>query len=147
MTPEAEACMMFASRAQHIRNLIVPSLKLGRWVLSDRFVDSSYAYQVAGRGVPLSVVAMLDEWVCAECQPDVVYIMDMSVEQARKRISHRSLDRIEKEADPFFNAVREAFLERSRVHPDRIIVVDAGQSIDAVLRHIKSDMRERFGVI
>lgn len=144
MTSEAEACLMFASRSQHIHSLILPSIQDGKWVVSDRFVDSSYAYQVAGRGISVNVVAFLDRWVCGDNQPDVVYVLDMPVSSAMHRISHRVPDRIESEKEAFFERVRDAFLKRSEEFPDRVKVINAALPLSTVLDNIKDDLKQRF---
>ena len=146
MTPEAEACLMFASRSQHIHSLIIPSVEKGKWVVSDRFVDSSYAYQVAGRGIPYEVVSSLDKWVCADVQPDVVYVLDMPVGSARQRISHRPHDRIECEKEAFFERARQSFLDRAKHEPGRIKVIDSSLPLSTVLENIKDDLTQRFGL-
>lgn len=135
MTAEAELLLMFASRAQLVRELIEPTLQSGQWVLCDRFADASYAYQGAGRGQPVARIAELERWACAGLQPDLTLLLDLPVVMGRERIAGRGdADRIEGEADAFFERVRAAYRARAAAEPGRFCVIDAGQPPDAVLR-------------
>ena len=126
---ETELLLMFAARAQHVRETILPALARGAWVISDRFTDSSYAYQGGGRGVDAAFIAELERRVVG-IQPGLTLLLDLGVAQGRERTRGRDLypDRIERERDEFFESVRGAFLARARVEPERIRVIDATQS-------------------
>ncbi|QNP41011.1 dTMP kinase [Lysobacter solisilvae (ex Woo and Kim 2020)] len=136
--PETELLLMFAARAQHVREVILPALQRGAWVISDRFTDSSYAYQGAGRGMDAAFIAALEQRVVG-ITPAMTLLLDIGVAHGRERTRGRDLapggsgpDRIEREQDHFFERVREGFLARAAAEPRRIRVVDATQSVDAV---------------
>jgi dTMP kinase len=133
LTAEAELLLMFASRAQLVREIIAPALAAGHWVLSDRFADASYAYQGAGRGQPAERIAELERWACAGLKPDLTLLLDLPVAMGRARAAGRgAADRIEVEADSFFERVRASYRERAAAEPDRFCVVDASQSLARV---------------
>ena len=135
MAAEAELLLMFASRAQLVREIIEPTLRAGQWVLCDRFADASYAYQGAGRGQPTARIVELERWACAGLQPDLTLLLDLPVALGRERIAGRGgADRIEVEADAFFERVRAAYRARAVAEPGRFCVLDASQSPDVVLR-------------
>ena len=131
---------MFAARADHIRNTIAPALAAGTWVVSDRFTDSSFAYQGGGRGMDTGMIAQLERWTVAEVNVDRTFLLDLPPETGLARIAGRETDRIEAEDAAFFERTRAAFLDRAAADPSRFIVVDAGQSAEAVntelLRHL-----------
>ncbi|WP_426661224.1 dTMP kinase [Rhodanobacter aciditrophus] len=132
---ESELLLMFASRAQLVRETVAPALAAGRWVLCDRYVDASYAYQGGGRGQPLSRIAALEEWACAGVAADLTLLLDLPVADGRARAAGRgAADRIEVEADGFFERVRAAYRARAAAEPRRFRVIDAGQPVEAVLR-------------
>lgn len=134
MAAETELLLMFASRAQLTRTVIAPALDAGDWVLCDRFADASYAYQGGGRGQPHARIAELERWTCAGLQPDLTLLLDLPVVVGRDRIAGRgAADRIEVEADAFFERVRAAYRARARAEPARFCVIDATQPPAAVL--------------
>lgn len=146
MTPETELLLMFAARAQHISQLIAPALQAGTWVISDRFIDASYAYQGGGRGIDIKYIHMLNEWIAGIVYPDLTLLLDISPEQGFERTVKRgqNKDRIEKEAMDFFTRVRKVYLERAKQDPLRIKVIDAHQSPSAVeqqLCHILDEFK------
>ena len=123
---ETELLLMFAARAQHVRETILPALERGAWVVSDRFTDSSYAYQGGGRGLDAAFIATLERAVVG-LQPGLTLLLDLGVVEGRERTRGRDLypDRIEREHDAFFERVRDAFLARAAAQPERIRVLDA----------------------
>lgn len=123
---ETELLLMFAARAQHVRETILPALARGAWVLSDRFTDSSYAYQGGGRGLDVELIAQLEHGVVG-IQPGLTLLLDLGVPEGRDRTRGRDLypDRIERERDDFFERVRAAFLARAVAEPRRFRIVDA----------------------
>lgn len=134
MAAETELLLMFASRAQLVREVIEPALAVGRWVLCDRYVDASYAYQGGGRGQPAERIAELERWACAGVTPDLTLLLDVPVATGRARAAGRGdADRIEIEADVFFERVRASYRARARDEPRRFRVIDAGQSPAEVL--------------
>ena len=135
MSAESELLLMFASRAQLVREVIEPALAAGRWVLCDRYVDASYAYQGGGRGQPVERIAALEAWACAGLKPDLTLLLDLPVSTGRARAAGRGeVDRIEVEADAFFERVREAYRARAAAEPERFRVIDASLAPADVLR-------------
>jgi len=131
---ESELLLMFASRAQLVRERILPALEAGQWVLCDRYVDASYAYQGGGRGQPFERIAELERWACADVTPDLTLLLDLPVSTGRARAAGRgAADRIEVEADAFFERVRTVYRERAQAQPQRFRVIDASLPPDAVL--------------
>lgn len=134
MGAESELLMMFASRAQLVRECIAPALAAGRWVLCDRFTDASYAYQGGGRGQPMERIAALEAWACAGIAPDLTLLLDLPVADGRARAAGRgAADRIEGEADAFFERVRKAYRARAMAEPGRFRVLDASGTPEQVL--------------
>ncbi|RDS80512.1 dTMP kinase [Dyella monticola] len=134
ISAESEMLLMFASRAQLVRERILPALDAGQWVLCDRYVDASYAYQGGGRGQPVERIAELERWVCADVTPDLTLLLDLPVSTGRARAAGRgAADRIEVEADTFFERVRNAYRERAQAQPQRFRVIDASLPPDTVL--------------
>ena len=135
--PETELLLMFAARAQHVREVVLPALQRGAWVISDRFTDSSYAYQGAARGLDAVFIAELERRVVG-IEPGLTLLLDLGVAHGRERTRGRELlggttpDRIERERDEFFERVRAGFLRRAAEHPQRIRVLDASPSAEQV---------------
>ncbi len=145
LTAEAELLLMFASRAQLVREVIAPALDTGQWVLCDRFADASYAYQGGGRGQPVERIAELERWACAGLKPDLTLLLDLPVATGRARAAGRGeADRIEVEADAFFERIRSTYRERATAEPDRFRVLDASQSPADVLRAATQAIAELF---
>jgi dTMP kinase len=135
LAAETELLLMFASRAQLVREVIEPALDAGRWVLCDRYADASYAYQGGGRGQPAERIAELERWACDGVKPDLSLLLDLPVATGRARAAGRGdADRIEVEADAFFERVRASYRERAAAEPERFRVIDASQSPSAVLQ-------------
>jgi dTMP kinase len=133
LAPETELLLMFAARAQHVREVVRPALQRGAFVVSDRFTDSSYAYQAHGRGLDHGLVEELERKVVG-IKPGLTLLLDLDVREGRARANGRDLwpDRIESEQDDFFERVREGFRKRALAEPDRFRVIDASQSPAAV---------------
>ena len=133
MDPATETLLFFASRAEHISQVIRPALERGAWVLSDRFTDATYAYQVGGRGFPAEKVEELERWTHGDLQPDRTVLFDIEPEVAAKRVAQaRNLDRFEKENLNFFTRVRNAYLTRAKQSPERFLIVNSMQDKDLV---------------
>lgn len=131
---ETELLLMFAARAQLVREVVRPALDAGRWVLSDRFTDASYAYQGGGRGIDAARIAELDRIATAGLKPDLTLLLDLPVAAGRARASQRSdADRIESERDEFFERVRAAYRARAQAEPARFCIIDSMQPRDRVL--------------
>lgn len=126
MSSDTELLLMFAARAQHLKEVILPAIQQGKWVICDRFTDATYAYQGGGRGIYYDRIATLENWVQGDLRPDMTIIFDLSVEVGLSRASSRGeLDRFEQEDIDFFNRVRNAYLERADKSPERYAIVDA----------------------
>jgi dTMP kinase len=140
MPPTAELLLMFAARAVHLTNLVEPALRAGRWVLCDRFIDATYAYQGGGRGLSADAIGQLETLVLGARRPDLTLLLDAPVEQAlgraRQRNAGAAADRFESERAEFFERVRDAYRARAAAEPGRIAVVDASQSADRVAAQI-----------
>jgi dTMP kinase len=135
MAVETELLLMFAARAQLVREVLQPALVSGRWVLCDRFTDASYAYQGGGRGVDAMRIGELERIATGGLKPDLTLLLDLPVAHGRARASQRSdADRIEVERDDFFERVRVTYLARAQAEPARFRVIDALQPVDAVLQ-------------
>lgn len=133
MNSDTELLLVFAARAQHLATVIRPALARGAVVLCDRFTDSTYAYQGAGRGLSLERIEALEDFVQGELRPDLTLVFDLPVEVGLARASARGrLDRFELEGQVFFQKVREAFLERAAGAPQRYFLVDAAQPLAQV---------------
>lgn len=142
MLPLTEALLFFAGRYQHITQVIKPALARGEWVVSDRFTDSSLAYQGAGRGVAFEKLYALQDWVQGDLVPDSTILLDAPVEVGLGRIESRDKDRIEEETVDFFNRVRDFYLQCAKDQPQRYRVVKADQSVDKVQQDIVALMQE-----
>lgn len=128
LAAETELLLMFASRAQHVREVVRPALRRGSFVISDRFTDSSYAYQGAGRGLDPEWIAALERRAVG-LKPGLTLLLDLDVREGRARTAGRDLwpDRIESEQDDFFDRVRAGFRARAAAEPQRFRVIDASQ--------------------
>ena len=136
--PETEALLMFAARREHIDKVIVPQLEGGAWVLCDRFTDASYAYQSGGSGVDWDKIALLEQWVHRNLQPDLTILLDVSPAVGRQRAGEeRSADRFEGEAQAYFTRVREAYRRRAQAAPGRVRMVDAGCGLAEVRKELE----------
>lgn len=145
VTPETELLLMFAARAQHLNKHILPALKAGKWVASDRFIDASYAYQGGGRGIDIKYITMLDQWIVGSTYPSLTLLLDISPQQGFERAEKRGTqkDRIEQEKIEFFMRVRDVYLQRAKQDPERIKVIDASVPIFAVESQIR-DVLDAF---
>ncbi|MDA9049745.1 dTMP kinase [Pseudomonadales bacterium] len=135
--PLAELLLMFAARRQHLQELIWPALARGQWVICDRFTDSTYAYQGAGRGLDLTVINGLEQLCLGDFRPDLTLILDLPIEAGMARAAERGeLDRFESEDIAFFQRVRQGFLDRAAT-ADRYRVIDASQSLVQVQAQVR----------
>lgn len=139
MASDTELLLVFAARAQHLAQVIRPTLARGAVVLCDRFTDATYAYQGGGRGLSVQRIEQLECFVQGDLRPDLTLIFDLPVEIGLSRAAARGrLDRFEQEGLAFFEAVRSAYLDRAREVPQRYRVIDAGQSLSAVQRDLET---------
>lgn len=129
----AELLLMFASRSLLVENVIRPALNAGTWVVSDRFVDASRAYQGGGRGLPMDRINLLADWVLEDLRPDVTILLDAPVEIGLARTGRRGdPDRLDSEKAEFYARVRETYLSLAEAEPERFVVVDASGSLSEV---------------
>lgn len=139
----AELLMIFAARAQHIEQLVSPALEQGKWVLCDRFTDATYAYQGGGRELPVEEIQYLEQMVQKDLRPDLTILLDLPVNIGEQRAGERSEpDRFEIEKQQFKQKVREYYLSIAKSQSDRVKLVDASQSIDAVKSQIDTVLNE-----
>jgi dTMP kinase len=137
MTHDSEALLMFAARREHVEQVIRPALSRGDWVLCDRYVDATYAYQSGGHGVPDARIRELEQWICADCRPDLTFLFDVPPDTSRRRLvkardEGRELDKFEREAGAFFERVRNAYLDRAAAEPQRFRIIDSVRPIETV---------------
>ena len=129
----AELLLMFASRSLLVENVIRPALTAGTWVVCDRFVDASRAYQGGGRGIPMEQVNELAAWVLGDLRPDLTILLDAPVEIGMSRADSRgNPDRLDVERAEFYTRVRASYLSLAAAEPDRFLVVDASRDLDKV---------------
>jgi dTMP kinase len=134
---ETEALLMFASRREHIAQVIDPALARGDWVISDRFTDATFAYQGGGRHLSLDKLNALEQWVHPHLQPDLTLLFDVPLEVAKARLTaERVLDKFEKEKSDFFAATRAEYLRRAKAFPTRFRVIDSTRSIDDIRQEL-----------
>ena len=142
----SELLLMFAARAQHLSQKILPALERGDWVICDRFTDATYAYQGGGRGMDIEKIAVLENMVQAELRPDVVILLDLPVEIGMARAKKRGeLDRFELQQFAFFERVRAAYLQRAAQSPGYYRVDDASPALDKVQQQIQVILDELIG--
>jgi len=133
MAADTELLLVFAARAQHLAQVIRPALARGGVVLCDRFTDATYAYQGGGRGLSQQRIAELERFVQGDLRPDLTLLFDLPVEQGLARAAARGrLDRFEQEQRSFFEAVRQTYLQRAALAPQRYRLLDASQSLQQV---------------
>lgn len=134
---QTELLLMFAARSEHVNKVIRPALTNGQWVVSDRFVDASYAYQGFGRGIEWSTIEQLEDFVVGKTTPNLTLMLDVDPLIGLERAANRSAkDRIEKEDIGFFENIRKGYLRRAENDPNRIKLIDANQSIADVTKAI-----------
>lgn len=144
-TTEAELLLVFAARAQHVRETILPALERGAWVISDRFTDASYAYQGAARGGDLDFIGELERRVVG-IAPGMTLLLDVPVAIGLQRARGRgATDRIEAEREDFFERVREGYLARAKADTARFRVIDATQPADVVAAQAVAHLRDWIG--
>jgi len=148
MSIGTEAMLMFAARLEHVEQVIKPALRAGKWVVSDRFSDASFAYQGGGRGMDWEKLLQLEQWVHPDLQPDLTLFFDVPVEVARQRLrmpdrsgtTNVSLDRFEQEQSDFFERVRAGYHKRIQENPQRYVVIDAAQTLDIVKHKLEESI-------
>lgn len=140
--PKTELLLMFACRAQHMAQLILPALANNQWVVSDRFVDATYAYQSAGRGLDVKWILALEEFVVGKLRPDATILLDIDPVLGLTRSKNRGAqDRFEQEKVEFFEKVRAAYLERAEQDPKRFHIINAALSLTEVEDQLKQVLK------
>ena len=141
MCLDTELLLMFACRAQNIQQVIRPALQSGRWVISDRFTDASYAYQGYGRGMPLNKITALADLVHHGLEPDYTFLLDAQASVGIGRLKNRRIkDRIESERLEFFERVRQGYLGLAAENPQRFRIIDASLSISEVQQQLVAEL-------
>lgn len=149
-TPMAECMLLYAARQMHVENLIRPALAEGKIVISDRFSDSTRAYQSFGHGLPLETIEQIDCLALDGFKPDLTFILDLPVEtglaRAGKRISadQSQEDRFEKLGTGFHERLRQGYLQIAKANPERCVVIDATRSIDQIADDLAKHTQERL---
>ena len=143
LDPMAELLIYYADRAQHISQVIHPAINSGKWVICDRFYDSSYAYQSAGHKVSSEAVDALTNLVASDCKPDITFLLDVTGDSSAKRIAQRGeeKDRMELEDNSFKARVRDAFLELAQKEPQRFRKIDASGSPQETFAQIVNQIK------
>ncbi|EOA03134.1 dTMP kinase [Herbaspirillum frisingense] len=136
---ETEALLMFASRREHLAQVITPALERGDWVISDRFTDATFAYQGGGRKLALDKLESLEQWVHPHLQPDLTLLFDVPLEVARARLdAERTLDKFEQEKADFFANTRAEYLRRAAQFPQRFRIVDSTRPIPVIQDELRA---------
>lgn len=143
MAVDTELLLMFAARAQHLSQVILPALAEGKIVICDRFTDATYAYQGGGRGLDCSRIALLEQFVQGDLRPDITLLFDLPVADGMARaVARGKLDRFEQEQHDFFEKVRQAYLQRASDDPERFRLVNAQQALPEVQKSLDIHLLE-----
>lgn len=143
----SELLLFLAARAQLVKNVIRPALEAGKWVVSDRFSDSTIAYQGYGRGLPLDILKDMNDFACEGLKPDLTLLLDVTPETSHARMHRReeatntTADRIELAGDEFHRRLRRGFAELAKTCPERIVTIDANGTVDEVWEEVWKSMR------
>ena len=138
----SELLLFLAARAQLVKNVIRPALEKGQWVISDRFSDSTLAYQGYGRGLPLGFLREANAFACEDLKPDLTLLLDVAPETAQARMrtreaaTHTTADRMERAGEAFHARLRAGFAELAKAEPDRIVTIDANGTVDEVWERV-----------
>jgi dTMP kinase len=148
MSEDAELLLMFAARAEHIHRVIKPALERGDWVISDRFVDATFAYQGGGRGIPQERIQQVSDWTLNGLQTDLTLLFDLPVELGQSRVAKRQQekDRFEQEKATFFEKIRQCYLQRAAAEPERMKIIDASHDIDAIQMQLTNILTKMLNV-
>ncbi|MCW4151699.1 dTMP kinase [Halomonas sp. 18H] len=147
---DAELLLVFAARAQHLARVVRPALERGAWVVCDRFTDATFAYQGGGRGLDKTRISELEAFVQRGLSPDLTLLLDMPMAASQQRLEGRldrdqsQRDRFEQERGDFFEAVRDAYLERAEAAPHRLHIINADQPLEAVQNDLRAVLERRL---
>ena len=144
MSEDAELLLMFAARAEHIHQVIKPALERGDWVLCDRFVDATFAYQGGGRGIDRNRIETISDWTLKGLETDLTLLFDLPVAVGQSRVIKRQQekDRFEQEKAAFFEKIRDCYLQRAEAEPQRIKCIDASRDIEAIQSQLSEILTE-----
>jgi dTMP kinase len=144
MSEDTELLLMFAARAEHIHQIIKPSLERGDWVLCDRFVDATFAYQGGGRGIDRDRIQTISDWTLKGIQTDLTLLFDLPVAVGQSRVVKRQQqkDRFEQEKAVFFERIRNCYLQRAEMEPERIKLIDASRDIESIQYQLSTILTE-----
>jgi dTMP kinase len=147
-----ELLLMLADRAQHVQEIVAPALRANKIVISDRFVDSTTAYQGYGRGVELALLAQLNAFACGGCMPTLTLVLDLPVSEGLRRVRQRQsgtqgTDRFEAESVAFHERVRAGYLEIARSDPQRVCILDAARPVEMIHQEILAVVQSRLPVL
>ena len=143
LTYDTELLLVFSARAQHIQEVILPALSLGKIILCDRFTDASYAYQGGGRGIDASRINLLEKWVQGDLRPNLTLLFDLDVSIGMQRTKKRSdADRFEREEINFFEKIRNTYLERAKNEPQRFRIINSASSLENVKEQIVTILKD-----
>ena len=145
ISPLGELLLLFAAREKHINEVIKPNLEQGKWVISDRFTDASFAYQGFGRGLGLDQVNQLKQIIQNDFDPDLTFLLDAPIDVIKSRRKLNPNDRFESEDRQFFERVRQGYLQLASVFEDRVRIIDATQPIEQVQSEIQSCLLDFIG--
>ena len=142
MAKRTEALLMTASRAQLTKEVIIPKLEAGTWVIADRFKDSTLAYQGGGRGLDLNYLIQLNEFATYELDPDITFFIDVNAEEGNERRNLNYPDRIEGAGIKFQEKVREQYLKLAHMYSDRFVIIDGGETPEEIHQTIWSEIKK-----
>lgn len=142
--PRAEVLLYQADRAQHVEKLIKPNLADGKWVISDRFAASTYAFQSAGRAIPIEDIKWLNNFATGGLQPDLYVLLDLTIEESRRRLNSRgaNVDRFELEGQEFHQKVRDGYLQQVKLDPARWLVLNATDKPHVLVEKLIAKLKE-----
>ena len=140
-----EVLLHYAARREHVKKLILPTIQKGGWVLCDRFIDSTMAYQGYGSGIVKELIKLIDQKILNGLRPDLTFVFDLPYEKSVQRLKSRgSLNRYENMKKEYHERLREGFLEIAYREPERCVIIDAENEIDLVARKIRTIIHTRF---
>ena len=145
ISPLGELLLLFAAREKHINEVIKPNLEQGKWVISDRFTDASFAYQGFGRGLGFDQVNQLKQIIQNDFDPDLTFLLDAPIDVIKSRRKLNPNDRFESEDRQFFERVRQGYLQLASVFEDRVRIIDATEPIEQVQSEIQSCLLDFIG--
>jgi dTMP kinase len=144
MLPETEVLLYMASRSQHTGEWIIPALEKGKMVISDRYYDSTLAYQGAARKIDIKLIDTITKFATFELKPDITFLVDLPAEIGLSRISKQNADRLEMESIEFHKKVRVGFIEIAKREKKRYIIVDGTKSVEKIHTEIIKIMEDKL---